>query len=105
VDNGFDAAFDHDMVEPGNFIEIADDEAVGGNGLAMAEGEIVIDVDIVTASEAELDGVGTDVAGAAGDEDTHDFFSQAVGRVIGYFFVGQIIQYGVERWHGRVGCF
>ena len=71
VEDGFGLVLGEDLVEEGGVVEVALDEgdAVVGEGVEVAVDEVVEDDDGFAEAEEVLDGVGADVAGAAGDEE------------------------------------
>ena len=62
MDDGLDAVFHQDVVEPGQLAQVADDQPVGRHGLAMAQRQVVVDPDVVAAGQKQPDGVAADVA-------------------------------------------
>src|SRR5947208_896454 len=69
--DGVDAALEQHLIEAMGFVEVGNDEAVGGHGGAMAVRQVVHDPDVMPARQKEAHGVAADVAGAAGNQDAH----------------------------------
>src|SRR5947209_20553968 len=65
------AALDQKLIEPMDFIQVADDQSFRRHRGTVAEAKVVVDPDIVPASQKQLDGVRADVTRAASDENAH----------------------------------
>src|SRR5205823_4795977 len=80
MDDGLDATGDEDMIDGGGVGQVGDDEPLGRHGGAVAGAEVIHDPDVVAVFEQQADGVTADVAGAAGDENTHSQGSGVRGQ-------------------------
>ena len=89
VEDGFDGLGAEDGVHGGGVAEVCLDEGDGGGdeGVAVAEFEGIDDDDLFAGFCEHADGVGTDVSGAAGDENGHDVV--LVGRELEIRFWGR----------------
>ena len=73
MDDRLDAVLDQDVIEPLDLGQVADDEPLGRHRLAMPQRQVVVDPDVMAARQEQLDGMTADVAGAAGDENSHEY--------------------------------
>src|SRR5689334_13124680 len=59
------------MIEDIRVRQVTDDQPVGRHGGTVAERQVVINGDVVTAGREQAERVAADVSGSAGDKDAH----------------------------------
>ena len=74
VDDRLDPVHHQHVVQVVHIPEVADDESVRWHGLPVAVGQVVEDGDLVAAGDEQADRVAADVAGSAGNQNSHDSF-------------------------------
>src|SRR5262249_3984365 len=81
VDDGLDAVRHQRVVQPGDVEQVADQQPIARYSSPVADGQVVVDPHVVAGSEQAPHGVAANIAGSAGDEDTHRLVGDSLGDV------------------------